>query len=138
MQERPVNFAYVVIDCILDKVKIFNLPTFSYLSRERMEYMPYASHLTRIFKHFEVNFNGYEVQRVKDSKKIRASTLKSMKLFRIFGRGYVYQPYLREKDVMVDPRDQKFMHHKRDMIFIHKKGNQPTPSSAVPEEAEDE
>ena len=39
---------------------------------------------------------------------------------------------------MVDPRDQKFMPYKRDMIFIHKKGNQPTPSSAIQEEAEDE
>ena len=61
MQEKPVNFAYVVIHCLLDKVKNFNLPTFSHLSRERMEHMHYASHLTRIFKHFGVNFDGYEV-----------------------------------------------------------------------------
>ena len=61
-----------------------------------------------------------------------------MKLFRTVRRGYVYQPYMREEDVMVDPRDQKFMPHKRDMIFICKKGNQPTPSSAVLEEAKDE
>ena len=90
MHDSPVNFAYVVVDCILDKVKNFNLPTFSHLSRERIEHMPYASHLTRVFKHFEVNFNGYEIQRVKDSQKIRASTLKSMKLFRTVNRGYVY------------------------------------------------
>ena len=50
MHVRPVNFAYVVIDCILDKVKNFNLPTFSHLSRERMEHMPCASHLTHVFK----------------------------------------------------------------------------------------
>ena len=112
MQERPVNFAYVVIDCLLDKVNNFNLPTFSHLSRERMEHMPYASHFTGIFKHFGVNFDGDEVQRVKDSRKIRASTLNSMKLFRAVRRGYVYQPYLREEDVMVDPKDQKFMPHK--------------------------
>ena len=128
----------MVIDCLLNKVKNFNLPTFSHLSRERIEHMPYASHLTRIFKHFGVNFDGYEVQWVKDSKKIRASTLRSMKLFRTIRRGYVYQPYLREEDVMVNPREQKCMPHKRDMIFIRKKGNQPTPSSAVPEEVEDE
>ena len=138
MQERPVNFAYVVIDCLLDKVKNFNLPTFSYLNRETMEHMPYASHLTLIFKHFEVKFGRYEVQRVEDSKKIRASTLKSMKLFRTVRRGYVYQPYLREEDVMVDPKEQKFMPHKRDMIFIRKKGNQPPQSSAVPGEEEEE
>ena len=99
-----------------------------------MKHMPYASHLTRIFKHFEVNFDGYKVQRVKDSKKIRASTLRSMKLFRTVGRGYVYQPYLREEDFMVDPREQKFMPHKQDMIFVYKKGNQPTPSSPIQEE----
>ena len=75
MQERQVNFAYVAIDCLLDKVKNFNSLTFYHLSKERMEHMSYASHLTRIFKHFGVNFDGYEVQRVKDSKKIRASTL---------------------------------------------------------------
>ena len=39
---------------------------------------------------------------------------------------------------MVDPRDQKFMPHKRHMICIRKKGNQPTPSSAISEEAEEE
>ena len=39
---------------------------------------------------------------------------------------------------MVDHREQKFMAHKRDMIFICKKGNQPTPSSAVQEEQEDD
>ena len=61
-----------------------------------------------------------------------------MKLFRTIRRGYVYQPYLREEDVMVDPRDQNFMPYKRDMIFIRKKGNQPTPSSVVLEEAKDE
>ena len=112
MQERQVNFAYVVIDCLLDKVKNFNLPMLSHLSRERMEHMPYASHLTRIFKHFRVNFDGYEVQRVKDNKNIRASTFRSMKLFRTVGKGYVYHPYLREDDVKVDPREQKFMPHK--------------------------
>ena len=99
--------------------------------------MPYASHLTRIFKHFRVNFDGYEVQQVKDSKTIRASTLQSMKLFRIVGRGYVYQPYLQEDDVMVDPREQKFMPHERDMIFIRKKGNQPPQSYVVHREEED-
>ena len=61
-----------------------------------------------------------------------------MKLFRTVGRGYVYQPYSIEEDVMIDPRDQKFMPYKHDMIFIRKKGNQPSQSSVVPEEAEDE
>ena len=50
--------------------------------------------------------------------------MRSMKLYRTVGRWYVYQPYLREGDVMVDPSDQKFMPHKRDMIFIRKKGIQ--------------
>ena len=134
---KPVNFAYVVIDCILDKVKNFNLPTFSHLSRERMGHMPYASHLTRIFKHFEVDFSGYEIQRVKDSQKIRASTLKSMKLFRTVNRGYVYQPYLREDDAMVDLRDQKYMPHKRDMIFVRRKGPQSAPGPEIPDEVEE-
>ena len=116
MNEREVNFAYVVVDCLLDKVKNFDLPTFYHLSREIIENMPYASHLTCIFKHFGINFAGYEVQQVKDSKKIRASTLQNMKLFGTVGRGYVYQPYLREGDVMVD--EQKFIPHKRDMLFI--------------------
>ena len=103
-----------------------------------MEHMPYASHLTCIFKHFGVNFDGYEVQRVKDNKKIRASTLGSMKLFRTVGKGYVYQPYLQEDDVMVDPREQKFMPHKQDMIFIQKKGIQSLQSFAVQREKEEE
>ena len=60
-----------------------------------------------------------------------------MKLFRTVNRGYVYQPYLREDDAMVDPRDKKYMPHKRDMIFVHRKGPQSTPSPTVPEEAED-
>ena len=62
MNEREVNFAYVVVDWLLDKVKNFNLPAFHHLSRERNKHMPYASHLTRIFKHFGVSFEGYEVQ----------------------------------------------------------------------------
>ena len=61
-----------------------------------------------------------------------------MKLFRTIRRGYVYVPYLREDDVMVDPREQKFMPHKRDIIFIRKKGNQPPPSSTAQGEEEDE
>ena len=69
--------------------------------------MPYTSHLNRIFKHFRVNFDGYEVQRVKESKKIRTSTLRSMKLFRTVEKGFVYQPYLCERDIMVDPTNQK-------------------------------
>ena len=60
-----------------------------------------------------------------------------MKLFGTINRGYVYQPYLREDDVLVDPRDQKYMPHKRDMIFVRRKGPQSTPSPAVPEEADD-
>ena len=43
-----------------------------------------------------------------------------------------------EGDVMVDPKDQKFMPHKRDMIFIHKQGTQPQPSSTVEEVEEEE
>ena len=59
MNEREVNFVYVIIDYLLDKVKNFNLPTFYHLSREIIEYMPYASHLTYIFKHFGINFARY-------------------------------------------------------------------------------
>ena len=61
MNGREVNFVYVVIDWILEKVKNFNLPNFKQLSRQRIEHMPYASHLTRIFKNFGVSFEGYEV-----------------------------------------------------------------------------
>ena len=61
-----------------------------------------------------------------------------MKLFRTVWRGYVYQPYLQEDDVMVDPIEQKSMPHKQDMIFIRKKGNQPSPSSTDQGEEEDE
>ena len=77
-------------------------------------------------------------KRVKDNKNIRVSTLRSMKLFRTIRRGYVYQPYLREDDVIVDPREHKFMPHKRNMIFIRKKGNHPLLSSANQREEEDE
>ena len=38
---------------------------------------------------------------------------------------------------MVDPRDQKYMPHKRDMIFVRRKGPQSTPSPTIPEEAEE-
>ena len=36
-------------------------------------------------------------------------------------RGYVYQPYLREGDVMVDPKDQKFidrLNRKRTIVGV--------------------
>ena len=67
---KEVNFAYFLVDWILGEVKIFNLPTLNHLSRERIEHMLYASQLTKIFKRFGVTFEGYEVQRVKESKKI--------------------------------------------------------------------
>ena len=38
---------------------------------------------------------------------------------------------------MVDPRDQKYMPHKRNMIFVRRKGPQSTPSPAILEEAEE-
>ena len=60
-----------------------------------------------------------------------------MKLFRTVNRGYVYQPYLREVDAMVDPRDQKYMPHKRDMIFVRRKGPQSAPGPEIPDETEE-
>ena len=61
-----------------------------------------------------------------------------MKLYRTVGRGYVYQPYLCQGDVMVDPRDQKIMLNKCNMIFIRKKGIPPQPSSVAKEVEEEE
>ena len=103
---------------------------------ERNDHMPYTSHIIHIFKHFSVSFDGYDVQKVKDSKKIRASTLRSMKFFRTVGRGFVYEPYVHEGDVIVDSKDQKFMRNKCDMMFIRKKGIQPQPSFVEEEEEE--
>ena len=134
MNDRRINFASVVIDWLLEKVKNFNLPTFHHQNRERMEHMPYASHLTQVFKYFGVQFEGFEVQKVNDSKKIRAQTLRSMKLYRTVARRYVYQPYLREGDVMIDPSDKKFKPHRREMVFVRRKGVQPQQVEEEPQE----
>ena len=69
MHEREVKFAYVVVDWLLDEMKNYNLPTFNHLGKERMKRMPYTSHLTHIFKHFNVSFlkvmtcNGSKIAR---------------------------------------------------------------------------
>ena len=60
MKGETVNFAWVVIDWIFEKVKNFNLSTFALKGRQIEENMPYGSALTKIFKHFKVKLNGFD------------------------------------------------------------------------------
>ena len=46
---RKNNFAFVVIDWMLKKIKNFNLSIFSIKDRQRRESMTYNGHLIRIF-----------------------------------------------------------------------------------------
>ena len=99
MKEGRINFACVVIEWMLEKVNNFNLPTFKVKDRQRRESKSYASHFTRIFKHFRVNLEGFESYQVLELRRIIFESLRGMKLYETVGRGYVFQYYLRAGDV---------------------------------------
>ena len=64
-----MNFAWVVIDWILEKINSFNHSTFSSKDRQGEDNMPFGCHLMRIFKHFQVKLNEFESKQVIESKK---------------------------------------------------------------------
>lgn len=61
--------------------KVLTRKKYDVRKRLRKEGMPYACHLTCIFQHFGVSFEGYGKVAVKDSWSVKKSSLKNMKIY---------------------------------------------------------
>ena len=117
---ETVNFTWVLIDWIVKKVKKFNLPMFSSKEKQREDSKHFGCHLTKIFKHFKVKLNGFESKQVIESKKIRTDSLRLMRVYDTVERGFVFYLYLKDDDVMVNPKDEVMKPSPKDRITIQK------------------
>ena len=70
MKGETINFSWVVIDWMLEKVKNFNLPMFSSKDKQTEDSMAFGCHLMKIFKYCKVKLNGFESKQAIESKKI--------------------------------------------------------------------
>lgn len=60
-----MNFAWVVLENMLGTHKILAKPKYRDTPQTQKEGLPYVCHLTRIFKHFDINTRGYAKECVK-------------------------------------------------------------------------
>lgn len=59
VKEKLVDFAWLVVDNIDHTIKVLMGKKYDAEKRLRKEGLPYARHLTHIFQHFGVTFEGY-------------------------------------------------------------------------------
>lgn len=92
MKNEKINYVWMVIGNMLSTMKIMAKAKYGESYRMRREGLSYVCHLTRIFKYFKVNFEGYIREKVKSLSVVKKKTLKNLKIYERKNREFVFGP----------------------------------------------
>lgn len=80
MKEHAIDFSWMLMENIDHIIKVLTRKKYDARKRLRKEGLLYMCHLTWIFEHYGLSFEGYAKVSVKESWCVRKSSLKNMKI----------------------------------------------------------